>query len=270
MESIISALCTPNETLIRNTNFIFIPIEALVSMLLFTTCLNIKSSSKTKATYIIFVTLISSIIDFFLPNLKFLITITLFLSIKFFFKLNSIETFIACLIQFIITIILESLYSILSSIFFKTPYAILVQLPIATYSFKLVTYLVEFMLYTFIKKSNFNIKVLDNISPKSKKIIISDLFVGILFMLLQIVMFNYYSISIPSYIAIINTLVMISYFVISIYGLTKTSNLESANERIENLELYNKTLNLLHDNVRAFKHDFNNIVQAIGRICYNR
>ena len=35
---------------------------------------------------------------------------------------------------------------------------------------------------------------------------------------------------------------------------------------IQNLDkkLYNKTLSTLHDNIRGFKHDFNNIVQAIG------
>lgn len=89
-------------------------------------------------------------------------------------------------------------------------------------------------------------------------------------MVLQISIFNYYAISIPSYISLFNILAIISYFFISIYSLTKTSNLESANQRIENLELYNKTLNLLHDNIRAFKHDFNNIIQAIGRICCNK
>lgn len=40
--------------------------------------------------------------------------------------------------------------------------------------------------------------------------------------------------------------------------------MQQASEDIETLQLYNKTLSILHDNIRAFKHDFNNIVQAIG------
>lgn len=44
----------------------------------------------------------------------------------------------------------------------------------------------------------------------------------------------------------------------------KTNRLEKANQDIENLQLYNKTLSILYDNIRAFKHDFNNIIQGIG------
>ena len=33
---------------------------------------------------------------------------------------------------------------------------------------------------------------------------------------------------------------------------------------LEESKLYNKTLTILHDNMRCFKHDFNNIIQAIG------
>ncbi len=270
MESIISALCTPNESLIRNTNFIFIPIEAIISILLFTTILNVKSNVKTKVSYIIISTLLVGIINFAFPQLKILITVINFLCIYLFFKLTLIKTFVACLLQLIITIVLENIFAICTTAFFGIPYATLQYIPIGSYSVRLLTYLIEFVLYIFIKKINFNITVLDNITPKSKKIILANLFIGTLFMVSQITMFNYYAVSIPSYMSVFNIIIIISYFFISIYGLTKTSNLESANQRIESLELYNKTLNLLHDNIRAFKHDFNNIIQAIGRICCNK
>ena len=62
-------------------------------------------------------------------------------------------------------------------------------------------------------------------------------------------------------------LILLAYFFVSLHTLSKTYKLEIANQDIENLQLYNKTLGILHDNIRAFKHDFNNIVQAIGRLC---
>ena len=34
--------------------------------------------------------------------------------------------------------------------------------------------------------------------------------------------------------------------------------------KLESAEEYNKTLHILHDNVRGFKHDFDNIVTTIG------
>ncbi len=40
--------------------------------------------------------------------------------------------------------------------------------------------------------------------------------------------------------------------------------LENSNEKIKNLETYNKTLNTKNDELSAFKHDFYNIIQTIG------
>ena len=51
------------------------------------------------------------------------------------------------------------------------------------------------------------------------------------------------------------------------YSVSKTTQLQIAQQNLEEAQLYNKSLKILHDNVRAFKHDFSNIVQAIGRIC---
>ena len=48
----------------------------------------------------------------------------------------------------------------------------------------------------------------------------------------------------------------------------KTKELEVANRDIKNLKLYNNTLKIMYDNIRAFKHDFHNIMNGIGRI-YN-
>lgn len=40
--------------------------------------------------------------------------------------------------------------------------------------------------------------------------------------------------------------------------------LEKTTADLEQEKLYNKTLQILHDNVRAFKHDFSNIIAGIG------
>jgi hypothetical protein len=57
---------------------------------------------------------------------------------------------------------------------------------------------------------------------------------------------------------------LISYLCISLCSLSETAKLQSTQKDLEQAQLYNKTLTILHDNVRAFKHDFNNIVQSIG------
>ena len=58
--------------------------------------------------------------------------------------------------------------------------------------------------------------------------------------------------------------VLLLYFAISMFSLIRTNKLEITTQSLEEQKLYNKTLSTLHDNIRGFKHDFNNIVQAIG------
>ena len=68
----------------------------------------------------------------------------------------------------------------------------------------------------------------------------------------------------PVPILFLNLLTLIAYFFISIYTFIKSSKLEITTQELKNSEEYNKTLTILHDSVRAFKHDFDNIVTTIG------
>ena len=46
--------------------------------------------------------------------------------------------------------------------------------------------------------------------------------------------------------------------------MVKTMKLEKTQADLEQEKLYNKTLQILHDNIRAFKHDFSNIIAGSG------
>ncbi|MBS6252643.1 MAG: sensor histidine kinase [Clostridia bacterium] len=46
--------------------------------------------------------------------------------------------------------------------------------------------------------------------------------------------------------------------------MTRVIKLVQTKEQLKSAEEYNKTLRILHDNVRGFKHDFDNIVTTIG------
>ena len=54
------------------------------------------------------------------------------------------------------------------------------------------------------------------------------------------------------------------YYCISISNILKTLELEASNKKILNLELHNKSISAAYDQTRTFKHDSNNIFQAIG------
>lgn len=63
---------------------------------------------------------------------------------------------------------------------------------------------------------------------------------------------------------IIDTTFIVLTFILSMKHIMNILIVEKRNEEIEELELYNQNLNELYDNVRAFRHDFGNIVQAMG------
>lgn len=54
------------------------------------------------------------------------------------------------------------------------------------------------------------------------------------------------------------------YYCISISNIIKTLKLAANNQKILNLESYNKSISAAYDETRTFKHDSNNIFQAIG------
>ena len=57
---------------------------------------------------------------------------------------------------------------------------------------------------------------------------------------------------------------ILTYAFISFYSMTKSISLEITKNELEQAELHNKTLELLYNNVSAFKHDFSNIITALG------
>lgn len=81
---------------------------------------------------------------------------------------------------------------------------------------------------------------------------------------MQMYLIGYYNDTLPAFIVWINLLSLISYFVLSFYSIIKTMNLQKTKDDLEQEKQYNKTLQILHDNIRAFKHDFANIISGIG------
>ena len=79
----------------------------------------------------------------------------------------------------------------------------------------------------------------------------------------MLITFNYVDI-LPFAYKSFNFICLFIYFALSFYTLTKILKLVTTTQKLESAEEYNKTLHILHDNVRGFKHDFDNIVTTIG------
>ena len=73
----------------------------------------------------------------------------------------------------------------------------------------------------------------------------------------------------PLFITIINIISLVAYFSVSIYSIVNSSKLETTKQDLESANLTIHSLTILHDQVRSFKHDFDNIVNSIGGYVIN-
>ena len=264
--TIIQTLTTPNEWM---TNVICSPliiVEAIIGMLLFTTILNIKVSMKQKVLYVIIISILSLINRFFVPN-PFATIVSLLLSpllVVLLFKASILKGILAQIIPFVISVLVETLVSKFYFLLFGTSFYDAVYTPILRLVIMLIIYLVMFIIYILCKKLSLNISSLDVLDRRSKTLLIINSLLGILSIGMQYYLIGFYSDNLPLFITLFSTLSLLVYFIISFYSVTRTTKLELAKQDLEETKLYNKTLQILHDNIRCFKHDFNNIIQAIG------
>ena len=266
LNNVWNALTTPNEGLINILSIPFTILEAFLTMLFFLLILNISSTLKQKAIYVSLISVISLLIKYIIPAPFYLVInyLSMLLLICLIFKTNPLQTILA--------FILPTLIFALVGMFIMNPYLAVFNIslsdssiiPIYRIIYLCLQYLIVYLIYIFFKKKHISINFFDEIDKKNKKIIYANLIFGIFTLLVEAIITVYYIDNLPLIITFLSFLSMLAYFSISIYSLTRVMKLASTTQKLQNAEEYNKTLSILHDNVRGFKHDFDNIVTTIG------
>lgn len=260
------AISTPNEGLL---NILLIPagiLENLLIMYLFLSILGICASRKQKITYVVLMSCISLTSMYIIPNpfnIIFNYIIMLILSYTI-FKFSFLKSFIAIITSIIIfalvgTLILNPYITLLN-----IESNLLNLIPIYKFGYLFIMYLSVFILSVIIKNRNIKIELLEDIDSKNKFIIIGNLIFGLIALIVQLIITIYYTDKLPIIITFLSFISLLAYFSISIYSLTRIMKLTLTTRKLESAEEYNNTLRILHDNVRGFKHDFDNIVTTIG------
>lgn len=265
-QTIWTALTTPNLTL---TNLIGIPsiiIETTIFMLFINLVLNIQGTKKQRLLYISIVSFLGFLSRFIIPTPygTYVNIISVILSTILIFKINILKAFIGLLLPFLLTAITESITAKIYSFIFLCDYYTAINIPIQRFVLASITYLVIFLIYIIIKYCKLNIPKFEILNKKKKILLALNIILGIILVSVQVYMITFYVSNIPFIITFISILSLISYFIISMYTIFTVSELETTSMKLEEAQLYNKTLQILHDNIRAFKHDFWNIVQGIG------
>lgn len=270
LQTIWSALTTQSATL---TNVLGIPLtylDAYVIMLFFTTLLNIEVSNKRKIVYVIVYATLGVISSFIIPaTYKVFINIIVWpILIYLILKPGLIKSILSVIITLIVTSILES---IIINIFlvFGIESQMLVRIPLYRIISVLLIYLVLYLSTLAIKYFKVNISLFDNLTLKNKILLGVSLLLIVLVLCVQFYLIIFHSSSMPLLVSSINIVLLIMYFSISVYNILNISKLASTKQDLESANLTINSLSILHDSVRSFKHDFDNIVNSIGGYVVN-
>ena len=267
LNNIWSALTTENSELI---NITFIPLSFLVEvpliMYMFIYTLNISANKKQKLTYISLMSIVSILTNFVIPspfNVVFNY-VMMFILIWSIFKLNPLKSFVAMIIPTVVFALVNVLLLTPFLTFFNITREQFMTIPLYRYSFLIIFYIIILCIDFILKHKSMTLTILDNFDKKNKSIIFTNLILGLIAVIFQLIVCYYYANTFPIIVAIISFISLLAYFFISIYSLTRVTKLVLTTQELESAEAYNRSLSVLHDNVRGFKHDFDNIVATIG------
>lgn len=260
------AISTPNEVLM---NIIAVPatlIENLLTILLFSAILNINTTSKQKILYVISMGLVSLFSMYFIPspyniffNFAFVIGLTYFIFKVSFLKSTAAIMASAFGFNIIIFLILNPYITLLNISSEE-----LSSIPIYRLMYIIIVYICVLLIIAIIKSRKLKLVFIDNIDKKTKLLIYTNLILGIATIIFHSITFFYYIDALPIFVTLLSSISLSAYFIISLYSFTKIFKLILTTRKLESAESYNNTLRILHDNVRGFKHDFDNIVTTIG------
>ena len=271
LQMIWSALTVPNEMLF---NIIALPlnyVDALVCMLYFSTILNIESTKKRKIIYVIAYGTISTALNFLVPK-SYIIYINLILwplMVFFILKATILKSILSEIITMVTTSTLDFIFTQIAQNLFNMTFDIMIVTPIYRLTIALCIYLIIFILTKIINYFKVNIDIFENMSSKTKILLCINFLLLIVVLAMQFYLIAFYSYTLPFYISFFSTLGLIAYFAVSMYNLISTSKLAYTTRALENAENTIHTTKILHDQVRSFKHDFDNIVNSIGGYVVN-
>lgn len=260
------ALSTPNENLMSILMMIMTLPENFLMMNLFLSIFNITTSIKNKSIYILLVSFISIFTMKLIPNpfnvfINYLFIIILIL---YLFKLSILKSIFSTLVPAIIFELTGSLLTNPYLALFHISSEQIITIPIYRIGYLLLLYVFLFIVIITIKYRHFNLNLFEDIDFKTKLSVIGNIIFGLVSLITQAIIISYYIDALPLWITFLSFISLLAYFGISIYSLTRIMKLTLTTRKLESAESYNSTLRILHDNVRGFKHDFDNIVTTIG------
>ena len=258
-------------------NFLLIPfqfIEGYLSMKIFLTLFNINTSKKQLFWYVILTVIIGRLSTNFIPapiNIIFNYA-CIIIFIKLIFRFNLLKCFVSLIASSfvfgIMSTLLQKPYMTILNISFEK----LTTIPIYYIPFLILLYISIFIILSFIKKFrniNLSLDLFDTLDKKTLRILYANLLLGFLTLVIQLIITQFYIDIVPIIITVLSFILLIAFLVLSIYSLTRIIKLANIRKDLKSAEEYNKSLEILYDNVKGFKHDFDNIISTLDGFIEN-
>lgn len=258
---------TPNEIFL---NVILIMLNVLVEIPLtfhlIITIFKLNYTLKQKLIFIVIFSLSSLLSMFIIPSpFNIILNYLVGLLLTFFvLKLSILKTIIASILPSIIFNVIGNLLLNPYLTILGITYEQSITIPFYRVIFATLMYFIVFIFVLILKYRGITFKALEDLDKKNKSTIILNFLFGFFYIMVQCVLTVNYINILPVAFSFFNVLCLIIYFAFSFYTLAKVITLVNTTQKLESAEAYNKTLHVLHDNVRGFKHDFDNIVTTIG------
>ena len=261
--NLIQLIMTPNVVINNILTCLFAFVEVFLYLKIMTSISKKELNFTQTIIYLLSTGLIAILSNFLLKNPYSYLTniFSWFIIVLFLFKRDIKSCIISLILSYASIFISTFTIQIFLNVIFNISYNTLINIPL--YRF-LACNLIYFMVYLIYLLINNRFKIVTFIKPSLKVTICINLILGIVTMFIQSYIFSTEKDNFPVSTKLITLLSLLLYFIISMFSLIRTSKLEQTTQDLETEKVYNKTLTLLHDNIRCFKHDFNNIVQAIG------
>jgi len=180
------------------------------------------------------------------------------------FRTRFIKSVFIALIPIAILLLFETLLCNIYATFLSSTYFLLTSIPIYKMALYIQIYFMMYLLYLVIKRHNFSIKISDAFSKTSKFHLLLNAMLAVVTVIFQFYLLIFYTSKLPASIIILTSFLLIMFFYITINNIIRITKLEMTSIELEQSKQYNKTLEFLYDSIKAFKHDFNNIIQTIG------
>jgi len=258
-------------------NILLIPfsiMESFLIMKIFLTIFNIEVSRKQSFWYVILVFIAGRLTSTIAlsPFNIILNYACIVILIKLIFGFNLLKCFISLITSTfvfgIISTLIQKPYITLLGITSEE----LVNIPIYRLPF-LIFLFVSVFIFLFIfknfRKIKFSFDLFDTLDKKTLKILYANLFIGFLTLIIQLINTTFYMDIVPYIITLLSFILLIAFLILSIYSFTRMIKLANTRKDLESAKEYNKSLEILYDNVKGFKHDFDNIVSTLDGFIQN-